>query len=307
VQVLSQGPNGAHIRWNYYGSNMYSGEHAYYATEDFWAMPNGVVLRKQSYVSLMPAVGTTSGNIGYAREPIELIGMAPAGKTWADVLQTVPGTQARHALAVLDPFSTTQANVYWTPKPGTVWDSTPTRDFSSATWAALNNSAGTALVLPLKGGSAYTVFGDASGFQHDGTNIKDHTYGESTTAGEVWGSQSWDHWPIGWGNSQGHIVDSSTLPFYPNHFSPMGMDLFAVPDQQVEAGVYYSIISVGSENNEAIRSLAHDWLSMNSSQIFDPASIAQLPAIYTVVPEPGTLSLLAVAGAAVLWFHLQER
>jgi hypothetical protein len=306
VQVLSQGPNGVHIQWNYYGSNMSTGQHAYYATEDFWAMPNGLVLRKQSYVSLMPASGTTYGNVGYAREPIQMIGMAPRTETWADVLQTNPATGARHALAALDPFSTTQANVYWTPKPGTVWDSYHSRDFNASTWAALNNSAGTALVMPMKGGSVFTIFGDASGFSHTGCNIKENTYGDSAP-NEVWGSESWDHWPIGWLNSQAHDVNANSLKLYPNHFTNVGTDFFGVSDQQVAAGTYYSIIGVGDEaNNEAIRTLANDWLTMGSSDIFDPSKIAQLPAVYTPVPEPGTLVLFTTGLIGVAFWRKRK-
>jgi hypothetical protein len=301
VQVLSQGPNGAHIQWTYYGVNVSTGQRYYQGVEDFYAMPNGLVLRRQAYTSLQP-----SSHYGYSREPIELIGMAPRNQTWADVLQTDPNTGARHALAVLDPFSTNQYNVYWTPTAGTVWDSAHSRDGTAATWAALNNSAGTAIALPMKGGSAFTIFGDASGFAHDLTNLKEHTYGDSAPA-EVWGSCSWDHWPIGWVNSQGHVVDSSTLPLYPNAYSPMGMDLFAMSDQQAQQGVYYSIIGVGSEDNEAIRTLANEWLTMGSSQIFDPASIAQLPAIYTPAPEPSTLVLLALAGLGIAWFRRRKK
>ena len=47
---------------------------------------------------------------------------------------------------------------------------------------------------------------------------------------------SWDHWPIGWPNSQGHEVNENSLKLYPNAFSTLGMDFFALPDTDEERG-----------------------------------------------------------------------
>jgi hypothetical protein len=70
---------------------------------------------------------------------------------------------------------------------------------------------------------------------------------------------SWDHWPIGWLNSQAHEVDADSLKKYPNHFSPMGLDLFALPNEQVEGRAFYSLYGVGHDY-ERIRALAKQWL-----------------------------------------------
>ena len=67
---------------------------------------------------------------------------------------------------------------------------------------------------------------------------------------EIWGSSSWDHWPIGWIYSQGQAADDSSSKLYPKHFSPLGMDFFALPDQEEEGGVYYSLISVAEDTLE---------------------------------------------------------
>src|SRR3712207_1087275 len=72
VEVVEPGPRRVWVRWTYFGVNMKTGEAAYRATEDFWAFPNGLVLRRQSYESLMPG-----DNRGYAREPTELIALTP--------------------------------------------------------------------------------------------------------------------------------------------------------------------------------------------------------------------------------------
>src|SRR5262245_18794929 len=119
VDVAEHNSRQAHIRWTYYGVNQEGGARAYMATEDFYCLANGLVLREQIYKSLMFA-----SNEGYAREPIELIGMCPVGKLWKDVLQSNDKTDERHALAALDPFSANRYDVYWKPDPKTLWKAT---------------------------------------------------------------------------------------------------------------------------------------------------------------------------------------
>jgi hypothetical protein len=269
VDVLEPGPERVWVRWTYFGVNISAGQPAYRATEDFWAYPNGLILRRQTYRTLLPG-----NHYGYAREPIELIGMCPAGKRWTDVLPRDTASEERHALAVLDAFSPKRYDVYWTPKPGTLWDSTHRR--AGCAWKDVDDAAGVALVLPLKEGAVFCIFGDASGFRHDYTRLKEHTYKE--TGGIGWGSMCWDHWPIGWLNSQGHTVDEKSLLAYPNHFSPAGMDFFALPNEVEERGVYYSIHGVGGDDLEAIRAVARRWLEKGTAAMVRPSSIADLPA-----------------------------
>jgi hypothetical protein len=268
VDVLESGPERVWVRWTYFGVNQNTGERAYRGTEDFWAYPNGLILRRQTYDTLMPG-----DHRGYAREPIEIIGMCPVGKVWFDLLEKNPNSEERHALAVLDAFSPKRYDVFWTPKPGTVWDSTHRREGS--TWKELDDAAGVALVLPLKEGSPFCVFGDASGFRSDFTRIKEHTHKD--TGGIGWGSQCWDHWPIGWLNSQTHVVDEESLKLYPNSFAPVGMDFFALQNEESERGVYYSLCGVGGEDIEAIRDVARRWLEKGAAAVADPKSAADLP------------------------------
>jgi len=97
---------------------------------------------------------------------------------------------------------------------------------------------------------------------------------------EIWGSMSWDHWPIGWVNSQGHEVDASTLKLYPNAFSTLGMDFFALPDTEEVRGVYYSLIGVAGHDLEPARAAARKWLEKGEAVIaHDPDSGADLPAV----------------------------
>jgi hypothetical protein len=274
VEVLEPGPKRVWIRWTYFGVNEANGARAYRGTEDFWAFPNGHILRKQSFSTLMPG-----DHRGYAREPIEMIGMCPVGKLWFDVLAADRVTGDSYALAVLDAFSTNRYDVFWHRPPlgtaGPVYQSTPRR--TGASWKALDDSRGTALIIPLREASPFCVLGDAGGYQHEFTRIKDHSF--TDTGGIGWGSHAWDHWPIGWLNSQANDVTPESLKKYPNHFSPAGMDFFALPNEQVEQRIFYSLIGVGGRDLEPIRKLSRRWLDMGSNGITNLEKVASLPAL----------------------------
>ena len=267
VDILERGPNRVWVRWIYFGVNQDTGQRAYRATEDFWAFPNGHILRRQSFESLMPG-----DHRGYAREPIEMIAMCPKGKLWFDVLQTNSATGENHALAVLDAFSTNRYDVFWKRDPGALFKSTPRR--AGCAWKLLDDSPGTVLIIPQREGSPFCVMGDAGGFRHDFTRIKDHSFKD--TGGIGWVSTSWDHWPIGWLNSQANEVNETTLRKYPNHFSPAGMDFFALPDNQVERREFYSLIGVGREDLEIVRKLARNWLELGGAKLKDLDNVANL-------------------------------
>ena len=70
VSVVESGPKRVWVRWTYFGVNIDTGQKAYRGTEDFWAYPNGLVVRRQEYETLLPGQYN-----GYSREPIELIGL----------------------------------------------------------------------------------------------------------------------------------------------------------------------------------------------------------------------------------------
>jgi hypothetical protein len=260
VEIVESGPRRVWIRWTYFGVNKEAGDPAYRGSEDFWAYPNGLILRRQSYESLRP-----EANTGYAREPIEMIGMCPVGKLWADVLKKDSVSEERHALAVLDPFSRNRYDVFWKPaaERSEIWKATPRR--SGCRWKDLDDAAGSVLIVPMQDGSPFCVFGDASGFRHDFTRIKEHSF--TDTKGWGWASKSWDHWPIGWLNSQGHAVDAESLKEYPNHFSPAGMDFWDLPNQESERGMFYSLIGVASDDMEEVRTIARKWLGRGEKGI----------------------------------------
>jgi hypothetical protein len=272
VDILERGPGRVGVRWTYFGVNMQSGEAAFRGTEDFWAYPNGLVLRRQSYESLIP-----DKTIGYAREPIEMIGMAPVGKLWSDVLSSTASAGERHALAVLDPFSEKRYDVFWTPAPDAkqIWKGTARR--TGCSWKEVDDAAGVALIVPMKDGAPFCIFGDASGFGHDFTRIKEHSFND--TGGWGWISSSWDHWPIGWLNSQAHEVDTESLKVYPNHFSPAGMDFWSLPNEDSANRSFYSLIGIAGGDFEEIRRIARQWLEKGEKGIADSMSGADLRAV----------------------------
>ena len=272
IDVIESGPNRVWIRWTYFGVNQNTGEQYYRGVEDFFAYPNGMIVRKQTYTSLRNDI------YGYSREPIENMGLCPVGKTWVDILKKNINLSEHHALTILDAFSAKRYDVFWKHKEGTLYDAIPRR--TGASWKELDDALGVVFIIPMQEASPFCVFGDASGFRHDFTRIKDHSYPD--TGGVGWIGQSWDHWPIGWLNSQTHEVDKDSIKKYPNTFSPAGMDFFALPNEEAEKGIYYSLIGVGNNNIEAIRSVAKTWLQKGEDIItaFNMDSGADLPALH---------------------------
>jgi hypothetical protein len=265
VDVIEWGPGRVWVRWTYFGVNLESGRAAYRAVEDFWAFPNRLILRRQTFHSLIPGE-----NIGYAREPIEIIPICPVGKLWYDILETVPATGENRAFVGLDPFSKARVDILWKHRPDLIEQSqrdsfAKQRPFYYGTarrigseWSELDNARGVAALTPLRDGTPFVIFGDASGFPHDLTRIKEHF--DRSTGGWGWGTHSWDHWPIGWLNSQAHDVDEDSFKLYPNHFAPFGVDLWEMPNEQAEGTPFYSLLGVAGNDPEKVRALAREWL-----------------------------------------------
>jgi hypothetical protein len=130
------------------------------------------------------------------------------------------------------------------------------------------------MVVPFEEGSAFCVMGDAGGFGHEFTRIKEHSFKD--TGGLGWVSHSWDHWPIGWLNSQANDVNAESLKIYPNHFSPAGMDFFALPNEQVEGRSFYSLIGVGGKDLEQVRKAARQWLDLGDNNVGNLEKVGRL-------------------------------
>ncbi|MFL6257749.1 MAG: hypothetical protein ACJ74T_22310 [Pyrinomonadaceae bacterium] len=266
VDIIERGPRRVWVRWTYTGVNMESGAGAFRGTEDFWAFPNGLILRRQSYESLMPA-----DKRGYAREPIELIALAPVGQLWFDVLEQDSQTGESHAFVGLDAFSQARADIYWKPqpKPGKPFTSTARR--TGSPWKELDDARGFAGLIPFRDGSPFFIIGDASGFPSETTRLKEHS--DKATGGWGWRSLSWDHWPVGWLNSQAHDVDDESYKRYPSHFAPFGLDLWSMKNEETERRDFYSLLGVAGPDVEAVRRLARDWLTKGAT---GPAHAASL-------------------------------
>jgi hypothetical protein len=215
VDVLQSGPDRAWVRWTYFCVNQDDdSKPALRGTEDYFAYPNGLVLRRMTYESLMP-----NDVVGYSTQPVELFGVAPAGVLIKDLFPPDAERGDYHTHAVLDLYSNRRYDIYWGEK-GEV-----RRSGDDATLAAISQSPGCALVLPFRDRLLFAVLGAASGFPPGKNQLVDHcTPGAEGGAG--WGTGLWDHWPIGWQNSQG----SSWKPGSPYAYSFGSVGQFFVPD-----------------------------------------------------------------------------
>ena len=266
VDVIEAGPRRVWVRWTYFGVHLTTGEAAFRGVEDFWAFPNGLILRRQRYHTLKPGDPR-----GYAREPIELIVLNPVGRQWFDVLAAEPATGESRAFTGLDAFSRARVDIYWKRKddPKKIFAGTTRR--TGSPWKEIDDARGFAGVIPLRDGSPFFVIGDASGFPHDLVRLKEHG-DRKGTGGWGWGTLTWDHWPVGWLNSQAHDLSAENFERYPSHFAPFGLDLWSMPNETTENRDFYSLLGVGGPDAEQVRRLARDWLDTNAAH--DPARAA---------------------------------
>jgi hypothetical protein len=142
-------------------------------------------------------------------------------------------------------------------------------------------------VSPLKAGSLFTILGASSGFPSEKSQVVDHSFDD--TGGWGWGPIRWDHWPIGWINSEWHDYKPGSP--YPYHFGPFSHYIVNKPlkdakrdfpiethDMELnrwsERHVYYTLTGVG-QDLEGIRRLAKQWLDKGTG-CARPESIASL-------------------------------
>jgi len=72
VDVIQSGPQRVWVRWTYFAVNMNDDtKPRLRGMEDYFAYPNGLILRRLNYDSLMP-----QEVVGYSTQPIELFGVA---------------------------------------------------------------------------------------------------------------------------------------------------------------------------------------------------------------------------------------
>ncbi len=214
VDIVEAGPKRAWVRWTYFCVNMRDdAKPRLRGTEDYFAYPNGLVLRRMSYESLMPGEV-----VGYSTQPVELFGVGPVGSTIASLFPRDEDHGDWRTHTALDLYGDARYDLFWDEKGGT------RRVGDDATLAAIARSKGCALILPFREGLLFAILGPASGFPADRNQLVDHcTPGAEGGCG--WGTGLWDHWPIGWLNSQ----TSFWKPGSPYPFSFGSIGQFFVP------------------------------------------------------------------------------
>ncbi len=219
VDVISSGPPFVWVRWSYMCVHMEDdSQPRLRGVEDYFAHPNGLVLRLMRYASLMP-----DKVIGYSTQPVELFGVGPVGATLATLFprDTVHGDWL--TLFAMDLYSDAVYEIYWTEQGGV------RRVGDDATLAAISRSKGCALVIPFLEGLQFAVIGHASGFAPDRNQLIDHCT-PGAEGGASWGTGLWDHWPIGWLNSQTSYWKPGSP--YPFSFGSIGQ-FFVPPGQRI--------------------------------------------------------------------------
>ncbi len=216
VDIIESGPDRAWVRWTYFCVNMKDdGRPRLRGTEDYFAYPNGLILRRMTYESLLP-----QEIVGYSTQPVELFGVAPVGSSIKELFRGDEKHGDAHVHSVMDLYGDRRYDIYWDEK-GRV-----RRTGDDATLAAMTRSPGCALVLPFRERLLFAVLGHASGFPAEKNQLIDHcTPGAAGGCG--WGTGLWDHWPIGWLNSQGSLWKPGSPYAYSfgsvgQHFVPDG-------------------------------------------------------------------------------------
>jgi hypothetical protein len=280
VDVIQSGPQSVWVRWSYQCVNMMDdAKPRLRGTEDYVAYPNGLIWRRMTYESLEP-----NEIIGYSTQPVELFGVAPVGSSIQELFPCdgEHGDYLTHA--VLDLYSKQRYDIYWDDK-GQV-----RRRGDDATLEAISRSAGCALVLPFREKLLFAILGKASGFPPEMTQLIDQCT-KGATGGAGWGAGLWDHWPIGWLNSQ----TSFWKPGSPYAYSFGSVGQFFVPEGKriksfwkdysetcndmelnhwTEHRVFYVLLGAARQWDD-IRRIGRNWLNKGIA-CARPESIANL-------------------------------
>ncbi|MCX6360906.1 MAG: hypothetical protein NT029_13930 [Armatimonadetes bacterium] len=233
VDIVEAGGRRVWVRWTYHCVNMKDDARPRLrGTEDYFAYPNGLILRRMSYESLMP-----DEIVGYSTQPVELFGVAPVGATIADLFPRDRKQGDRRTHTALDLYSPRRYDLFWDDKGGV------RRKGDDATLATISRSRGCALILPFKEKLLFAILGPNSGFAADRNQLIDHCT-KGAEGGCEWGQGIWDHWPIGWLNSQ----TSYWKPGSPYSYSFGSIGQFFVPPGK-------RIKSFGSDYPETCRDM----------------------------------------------------
>lgn len=280
IDIVQCGPERVWVRWNYFAVHKDDDtQPRLRGTEDYFAYPNGLILRRATYESLMP-----NDMVGYSTQPVELYGVLPPGAHLKDFLSRDISHGDYHTMSVLDLYSNRRYDIYWAETGGL------RRKGDDTTLAAITQSPGCALVIPFRDRLLFAVLGTASGFSPKYNQFVDHCTPEAA-GGVGWGQGRWDHWPIGWLNSQVH--DWKPGSPYATHFGSVGQ--FLVPEGKrlksfrkdypeyvkdmtfnrwTEKRVFYVLLGSATNSSE-IRRIGRNWLDKGTG-CAQPESIADI-------------------------------
>lgn len=280
VDILESGPERVWVRWTYFAVNMNDdSQPRLRGTEDYFAYPNGLILRRMSYESLQPG-----SIVGYSTQPVELFGVGPAGSRFQDLFPHDKEHRDYHTHAAMDLYAERRYDIFWGDQ-GEV-----RRQGDDATLEAISQSPGCALVLPFRDQLLFAVLGNASGFPAERSQLVDHcTPGAQGGCG--WGTGLWAHWPIGKLNSQTALWQPGSLYAYSfgsiGHFLvPPGKRLHAFAqdypefckdmeqNRWTERRVFYVLLGA-AENWDDIQRIGRGWLDQGA-HCSRPESIAGL-------------------------------
>ena len=263
VDIIQSGPDRAWVRWNYFCVNQDDDTHpALRGTEDYIAYSNGLVWRRLTYETMMPDKPE-----GYSWQPIDFFAIAPHGTAWKNLFPRDSKFGDYHVASVMDVYSDQQYDVFWDDA------GRPRRVGDRQLLLNISHSRGFAMVMPFNAGYLFTILGPAAGWPADKSQIVDHSF--TDTGGWGWKSLRWDHWPIGWLNSQSHEYKPDASA-YPYHFGPLSHYLVSHPLQNAkedfpretnnmelnawsERHVYYTLVGC-ARDIDGIRRTATQWL-----------------------------------------------
>ena len=280
VDVVQSGPDRVWVRWNYFSVDKKDDTQPYLrGTEDYFAYPNGLILRRMTYESLRP-----ENYAGYSQQPVELFGIAPVGKEIKDLFPRDPEHGDYLTMSLIDLYSDLRYDIFW-GKDGAV-----RRVGDESTLESLSASPGCALVMPYKDGILFAALGNNSGFRTARSDFVDHC-SKGAKGGCEWGQGLWDHWPIGWLNSQA----SDWKPGSPYSYSFGSIGQFFVPEGKrytsfvknyfgygkdmelnrwTSKGVFYVLLGSARDYDE-IRHIGRSWLD-KGKECARPRSISEL-------------------------------
>jgi hypothetical protein len=281
VTLVEARPDRVWVRWTYQAVNMKSdAQPRLRGTEDYRALANGLTLRTASYQSLLP-----HEVIAYSTQPVELFGIIPLGKSMAELMPRDPETRKTEVLRV--------AALDWEKEYAVFWGESGTvhRSGDDTVLREIARSPGYALILPFREGLLFAVLGPASGFPSANVQLIDHST-PGAEGGAGWGQGRWDHWPVGWLNSQ--ASDWKPGSRYPYSFGSIG--LFLVPDGKriqsfwadysalcrdmdfnrwTEARRYHVLLGTARTMDE-VRNLGRAWLDLGPLRCGDSDAVAAL-------------------------------